>query len=341
MQDRSSSIAGTKLRATLAVVAVAIAGGDANAQSAEAEALFQQGARSLADGKLVEACDALAASNRIEPRAGTLLLVGQCREKRDQLASAWSAYRDALTLARDPRKTALARAKVAELEPRLSYLTVSVSDEARIADLELSRDGRRLDPALWNRKLPVDGGDYVITGRAPGHQEWSAAAKVPIEGGNVVVEVPKFKELAKLVVPQPAISRDDADRAPRIDRRAARARAGAWRHAAYGFGGGAGALGIAAVAFELSSRDKIAQARAACGAALSCTDPSFSTAQRALDDARVRRDAALATGALATASAVAGVYAFFHARRLDRAPPVAVAPAGDAHAFGVVATGSF
>jgi hypothetical protein len=173
----------------------------ASAQSAEAEALFADGQKLVAAGKLAEACDAFDASNRLEQRAGTLIALGDCREKNQQLASAWSAYKDALTRVKDPRKRQHATAKVAQLEPRLSYLTVSVADDARVDGLTLTRNGRALDGALWNRALPVDGGSYVIAGRAPGHEEWSTTVVVPTEGGKTSVEVPKFKEMIKLVVP--------------------------------------------------------------------------------------------------------------------------------------------
>src|SRR5579872_6636034 len=198
---------------SLSIAAISIVmlsgGGTASAQSAEAEALFNDGNRLIGEGKIADACDAFESSNRIEQRAGTLIRLGECWELAHRLASAWSAYKDALTRVRDPRKRELARARVAALEPRLSYLTVLVSDESRIDGLALSRNGRPLDPGLWNRAVPIDGGDYVIGGRAPGHEEWSTTVKVPADGGRISVEVPKFKEIAKLLAP-----RDPAPVAP-------------------------------------------------------------------------------------------------------------------------------
>src|SRR5206468_11468525 len=90
-RHRVASIAATETR--FAVVAIAIAvllaatGGRARAQSAEAEALFSDGDRPMTAGKLAEACDAFEASNRIEARAGTLIRLGECRAKNNQLAS--------------------------------------------------------------------------------------------------------------------------------------------------------------------------------------------------------------------------------------------------------------
>ena len=174
------------------------------AQSAEAEALFNDGDKLVTSGQLAEACEAFEASNRIEPRAGTLLRLGECREQVHQLAAAWSAYKDSLTRVKDPHKKQLAEAKVAELEPRLSYLIISVPDESRVDGLVITRNGKPLDPGLWNRAVPVDGGSYRISGKAPGHEEWWAIIEVPIEHGKSSVDVPKFKELAKLVVHQAA-----------------------------------------------------------------------------------------------------------------------------------------
>jgi hypothetical protein len=171
----------------------------AHAQSAEAEQLFSDGDRLMKQGKLAEACDAFDASNKLEARAGTLIRLGECREQNHQYASAWSAYKDALTRVKDERKKEIATKKVAELEPRLSYLTVSVPDESRVDGLQLARNGQSLDPVLWNRAVPVNGGEYTVAGRAPGHEEWRTTVTVPDEKGHVSVDVPKFKELGKLV----------------------------------------------------------------------------------------------------------------------------------------------
>jgi hypothetical protein len=186
--------------ATLAFVAASLfALGHAAAQNSDAEALFTEAESLESAGKIGEACDAFEASNRIEPRAGTLIRLGQCRENQKHLVSAWSAYKDALTRVKDPAKRQLAEQRIAALEPRLSYLTVLVPDESRIDGLEIKRNGKALDPALWNRAAPVDGGVYTIIGHAPGHEEWSTTVEVAPESDKASIEVPRFKELRKLV----------------------------------------------------------------------------------------------------------------------------------------------
>lgn len=184
-----------------AALAAVLAPVHALAQSPEAEALFTDGERLLAAGKVAEACDAFAASNRIEPRAGTLINLGSCRETNKQYASAWSAFKDALARVKDPKKKQIAEAKVKALEPRLSYFTISVADEVRIDGLVILRDGKPVDTALWNRAIPVDGGRTVVTAKAPGHEEWSTTVEIKPEKDKVSIEVPTFKELAKLAPP--------------------------------------------------------------------------------------------------------------------------------------------
>lgn len=184
-------------------IATGLGGHAAHAQSVEAETLFNDGDSLMKQGKLAQACDAFEGSNRMEPRAGTLIRLGECREQNHQLASAWSAYKDALARVKDPKKKQIATDKVKELEARLSYLTVSVSDESRIDGLEITRNGQPFDPALWNRAIPVNGGQYTIGGHAPGRQEWKSTVTVADEKANVTVDVPKFKDLTKLV-PNPS-----------------------------------------------------------------------------------------------------------------------------------------
>ena len=197
------------IEATSVAVAMVVSltgGGLACAQSAEAEALFTQGNKLMAADKLTEACEAFEASNRAEPRAGTLLRLGDCRLRHQQLASAWSAYKDAVSRAKDVRKRDYGTTQAAALEPRISYLTVWVSAAVQIEGLALTRNGKPFDPLLWNHALPVDGGDYAITGRAPGHAPWQFTAHVPIEGGKISVELPKLPELAEPVAsPKPPL----------------------------------------------------------------------------------------------------------------------------------------
>jgi len=169
--------------------------------------LFDQGNDLMQQGKLEEACEAFEASNRAEPTAGTLIQLGKCQLRRDRLASAWLAYKDALSRAKDPAKRKIAADVVAALESRLSYLTISVSDEDRLHQATVTRDGKPLAPDSWNLAQPVDGGDYTIEAHVPGHQPWQTTVHVAVERDKVVVEIPPLDQLptAREAKPSPDV----------------------------------------------------------------------------------------------------------------------------------------
>ena len=193
-----------RVRASIAATSVALVlglAGSAAAQNADAEILFNEAVTFETEGNLPKACEAFEASNRIEPRAGTLIRLGQCREKQQLFVSAWSAYKDALTRVKDPAKKKLAEDRIKALEPTLSYLTVSVPDDVRVDGLVVTRNGKPVDPVLWNRAAPVDGGTYTVVGSAPGQEPWQTTVEVAATGDKASVEVPRFKSIEKLVVP--------------------------------------------------------------------------------------------------------------------------------------------
>jgi hypothetical protein len=315
---------------------VAAAAGHARAQSAPAEALFENGNKLMAAGKLAEACQAFMESNRIEARAGTLIRLGECREANHQIASAWSAYKDALGRAKDPNKVQLAQGRIAALEPRLSYLTVSVPPAARVAGLAITRDGKPVDDGVLGIALPIDGGDYAIAARAPGHEDWSTVAHVVAEGGKVQIDVPPLREgtpslAGPVTAPRPVVTPPPP-------------RSGTWttrREAAIGLGGAAVIAAGVAVGFGLSSKslessalDECGMTSGACKTAGDATD-----ANGKLSTARSRAtDANIAFGAAAALAIGAGVLWATGAPRAER---LAVAPSVAPGLAGLVLVGSF
>jgi hypothetical protein len=197
----------------LSVVVLLGLSAPAHAQSAEAEAMFNEGDKLMATGKIAEACAAFDASNNLDPRAGTLIRLGECREANKQYASAWTAYRGGFARAKDPRKRGIAQAKVSALEPRLSHLTIVVGPH-KVDGLAITRDNMPMDPALWDHPLPVDGGDYVVTVSAPGYTQWKTMVSVPPEQGDVKVEVPALVRRAVPLPPKPQtpVPPDDDER---------------------------------------------------------------------------------------------------------------------------------
>ncbi|MBA3820429.1 MAG: hypothetical protein H0X17_16170 [Deltaproteobacteria bacterium] len=312
--------------------------GPVHAQSAEAEALFTEGDELMRSGKTGPACDAFEASNRAEARAGTLIRLGECREKNRQLASAWSAYKDALTRVKDPKKRVIASAKVKELEPKLSYLTLTVPPASRVEGLTILRDGKPLDAMLWNRALPVDGGNYVITGRAPGHEEWKATVTVAMEAGKVTVDVPPLTPSAKIQVPPPPppVAEEAVDDEPGSGLSMWTTR----RKLAVASAGG-GALAVAAgIVLGSQAKAKQSDARALCPAAPApCADADRANAL--IDSGQSRAlGANIAFGVGAVAVVAAGVLWFTGAPETP-ARELAIVPTLAPGESGVVVFGRF
>jgi len=200
MATKARARARASTAATSALILLGLAG-SAAAQNADAEVLFNEAVALETEGNIPKACEAFEASNRIEPRAGTLIRLGQCREKQQLFVSAWSAYKDALTRVKDPAKKKLAEERIKALEPTLSYLTVSVPDDVRVDGLVVTRNGKPVDPVLWNRAVPVDGGSYTIVGSAPGQEPWQTTVEVAPTKDKASIEVPRFKAIETLVTP--------------------------------------------------------------------------------------------------------------------------------------------
>lgn len=167
----------------------------AHAQSAEAEVLFRDGRALIKKGKIGPGCDKLAASERLESSVGTLLNLGDCREKLGKLASAWAAFRKAEALAKrtggDDKRMAEAGRRAAALEPKLATMVIDVPN--RVDGLIVRRDGEAIDSAGWSTPLPVDPATYTVIAEAPGYLPWRAQVTVAPGAKRQVVAVPALE----------------------------------------------------------------------------------------------------------------------------------------------------
>jgi hypothetical protein len=173
--------------------------GSAGAQTAEgksqvaAEALFKEGRALIASGHVSEACPKFEASLHLDPALGTLLNLAECYEKLGKTASAWAEYRDAIPLARaagSKVRLDLATRHAAELEARLSTLTIRVSSNAAGEAPQIMRDGVPVQPAELGSAIPVDPGLHTVEASAPGKKKWSSTVEARADSSKLVVEVP-------------------------------------------------------------------------------------------------------------------------------------------------------
>ncbi len=328
------------MRIFLIAVTLAASTTAAFAQSnPQAEDLFRQGRQAMEAKHFAEACQAFEGSQRIEPMVATLVNLADCREKNGQLATAWGLFLEVGRLVRDDAKQVALRdvsAKRANaLEQRLSRLTINVPEASRVEGLRILRNGTEVDPATWNRSLPIDGGSYEITASAPGVQPWAAKVTIGVEGDSKSVDVPRFEPVVNGgasggggggVVNKPATTSetgDVVDEAPTGHRR---------KPLAFALGGAAIIAGAAAVVFELKGRSALDDARNATTQA---------EQDKRYDDANGKHHLAQGLAIGAGACAVAAVVVWVTGRDTSRPTTARVTPVVGTNHAGLALGGSF
>jgi tetratricopeptide (TPR) repeat protein len=169
-----------------------------------AETLYQQARDLMSEGRYDEACPKLEESYRLDPATGTLLNLASCHEKQGKFATAWFEYSDGITMARRdarPDRVSFAQGRLAELEPKLSKLTIVVPPAADVAGLELELDGARIGPAARGVPTPVDPGTHLIEARAPGRKTFREQVEIGASAEQKTVTLPALEATAQPVVP--------------------------------------------------------------------------------------------------------------------------------------------
>jgi hypothetical protein len=296
--------------------------GLASAQSSNnqiaAESLFRDARRLLDEGKFAEACEKLASSERLDPAVGTLLNLGRCYEKTGQVASAWGAYREAVSMAKatgqaDRAKTA--RAAADALEPTLPRLTITASPSA--TDVRVTRDGTAVSADLWQVAVPVDPGEHAIAASAPGKKPWNTTVTVMLRDAKTVA-VPELEQDPTQAAAAPAVSATSSIRVGDLPNPAADQPApGFWNTqrvigtALVGVGIGGVILGVVE---GLKMNDKQDESKKLCDGACviqtSADEERFNRSRSLLDEARSARTLMLVGSIAGGAALVGGVVLF-------------------------------
>jgi serine/threonine-protein kinase len=179
----------------------------AHADAASAEALFREGRALIKQGKLDAGCDKLDASEKLESSVGTLLNLGDCREKQGRTATAWAVFRKAEALAKregnDKKRQREAGRRADKLEGSLAKITIQVGPKSKSDGTQIKRDGETLDPAVWGTAIVVDPGEHTIIAEAPNAKPWQTTVSVG-KGGKRWVVVPTLEPVAVAPTPVPA-----------------------------------------------------------------------------------------------------------------------------------------
>jgi hypothetical protein len=278
--------------AALFVVALSsrIAQADA-AQSAAAEALFDEGRRLMEAGRYGDACGRFEESQRLDQGIGTQYNLADCWEKTGRIASAWGAFLDVSYTARkegQPEREKVARDRAQAIAPRLPRLTVVVAQGADDASLRITRDGVLVGKGQWSTSLPVDPGTHRIAATAQGKEPWETTVQLA-ETATVTVQIPALATLSK----EPA--------APQQPLRPSSG--GVHRGSAWALGG----ISLAGIAlgsvYGLAARSRNDDSMAYCSGKTVCSQQGVDLRDEARRDALVST-IAFGVGAAALAGAV-------------------------------------
>lgn len=178
--------------------ASATASATASASTDPAQALFDAGLADMEAGRVEKACPAIEASQRMDPRPGTLFTLAECEAQRGRAATAIRYYAEYLGLYKNftpaKKNEQRDRAKTCEeqlrkldlLAPKLTIVIVAGGGP----DVIVKRDGEIVADLSLGTALAVDPGDHVITAQAPDGPESSVrVALAPGESKRVDLRV--------------------------------------------------------------------------------------------------------------------------------------------------------
>lgn len=282
-----------------------------------AESLFREARRLLDEGKYAQACEKLAASERLDPAVGTLINLGRCYEKTGQVASAWARYREAASMAKSNGQTdraTSARQAADKLEPLLPHLTLQLPPTG--APDKVTMDGVVVGTDAMGVAVPVDPGTHKLEASGAGKQPYKSDFTIaqsesksvtlpPLADATDVRVVPANPNTAtgatigqSGTVPEPI-----ADNPP----------PGFWNtQRALGVViGGVGVAGLVVSLVEgLAVVDKKNKAEDLCPGGDCKTVPDNAIYNGLIDDARTPRTVSIITGAAGGAALVGGIVLF-------------------------------
>lgn len=183
------------------------AAADITTDRAAAEALFKDAKQLTRDGKYADACPKFEASLKLDYAVGTLLNLADCFDQIGRTASAWARFSEAAELLKAERddRLAYAQQRIAKLEPRLAWLTIRVTEAARVPGLKVTRNNVTVLDAVFDTRVPVDPGQVVVTAAADGYKPVTKTVTLPPAGGSEVVEITGLEKLPPPIVEEPPV----------------------------------------------------------------------------------------------------------------------------------------
>lgn len=338
------------LAPTIALVVLGTAG-PAHAQDAQTQAqgraLFTDGAALFARGDYEAACPKFEASLKAYAGIGTRGKLAECYEKLGRYASAWLAYREVAQLSMrsgDPTREQVASARAKALEPKLSYVTISLPPANDSPGMVIKRGGVPLERSKLGSAEPVDAGAIAVEVSAPGRKTFSTQLTA-VQGQSVKFEIPALlpSNEIQIVAPPPSPPSPVVPPAPAPFTEPPSAVHGdppAWQKPVGLTMLGVGVIGMGVgTVVGLSAKSKYDGAFADGGGCDRATKQCDAPGQSAIDDARSKATLSTIFFVAGGALTVAGAVVFITAPSA-RSRALQVAPTGYAGGGGLALSGT-
>ena len=138
--------------------------------AAAAQKLFERGRTAARRGDWPRACEDFAASQKLDPGAGTLLNWAMCEVAQQKLASAWQHFNEAAQLLEPgDDRIPFVNAQLQKLSPRVPRLTLRLSADMP-AGAQVWRANTELDSSSLGVALPLDPGKLELSVTCAGRE---------------------------------------------------------------------------------------------------------------------------------------------------------------------------
>lgn len=182
---------------------------DARAK-AEAQKLYEDGAKDMEAEAYARACPKIEAAFKILPEhIRTGLTLADCWDKLSRPATALGVLESVAPLAKargDKAKIAEIADLIANLNERVPKLTIRVpGDLATTPGLAITRNGMPLPAASWGTAVSLDPGEYEIEASAVDKPSWKKTVKLEARSAKTVDIDPGWTVPDSVVVPGPRL----------------------------------------------------------------------------------------------------------------------------------------
>jgi len=299
----------------------------AHAYADDAASALKRGQDELKRGRIHQACEAFEASDKLDAKLETELMLADCYAEDGKPVTAARLYRTLSDKDTNASRKKASLAKADKLEAKAPKLRFAINP--RPSGLIIKVDGAEV---ASSGDVKVDIGPHDVLAMAPGYEGHASAA---VDGDRPTVDViirmePKAAEPAPMAKPAPtpkqaAEAAPEATTAPPMGAMQPMTDEPSGDHRkrnALIIGGAGVTLGVTAIVFGVVSQGKFDDEHKLCPH-FECTNtPDVAKANSLQDDAKTYRIVAISTGIAGAAAIGVGAYLFLTARHDE--PHVAV-----------------